>query len=528
MRARLILTVFLLALPASCFLWRSTPQANVLLISVDSLRFDAISHSLGAAKTPNIQALASDGVAYSWCFSHSPATLPAQTALFASRTPSESRITNNGLSLSDKLPLLADWLAKRGYQTFASVSLATLWPPPVHAEDEAQHADVLPSRGRGVQSKQGIERGFQIYRTSPHELASAEEVNSGLLPVDRLVKPDQPWFIFAQYSDPHDPYESHGSQANIARVSLGGKILASVKTSDTEWWKKEVVLAPGVNRLKIHGDAEFSIRRFDCHGPEGELAPRFEVSGLMTATKDAVIAVENTGSQPATVTLEAWIHDVPGIEEARRRYKLEVESVDRAIGELLDDLRAKNLYDNTCIVLTADHGEALGEHGRVGHGSNLFDELLRVPLIIKPPKGCKSLAVLQKSQHELIRQIDIAPTILELIDCPPLPEAQGVSLLRPEERVLAAEVHPPEAQSSLFALRDERYKLVYTVAENRFELYDLNSDTLEVDDVFQLQGHYRLAWQARLRKLAQNAPQLANVRMGMGPKGSSQAKSLGD
>ena len=77
MRARLILSLCLLALPASCFLWKGKPPPNVLVISVDSLRFDAISHSLGAAKTPNIQQLASDGVAYSYCFAHSPVTLPS-------------------------------------------------------------------------------------------------------------------------------------------------------------------------------------------------------------------------------------------------------------------------------------------------------------------------------------------------------------------------------------------------------------------------------------------------------------------
>jgi arylsulfatase A-like enzyme len=528
LRARLILTVFLLALPASCFLWKSTPQANVLVISVDSLRFDAISHSLGAAKTPNIQSLASDGVAFSWCFSHSPVTLPSTTALFSSRTPSESRITNDGQGVSDKLPLLPDWLAKQGYQTFASVSLSTLWPPLPEEEQIPQHAEVLPTRGHSVPSKQGIERGFQIYHTNEHELASADEVNASLIPLDSFARPGQPWFIFAQYSDPHEPYESHGTAQNVARVSLGGKPVDSVKISDTDWWKKEVVLAPGVNRVKIASDTEFTVRRFRCNGPAGELSSRYEAASLNEVTKSVVIALENTDSRALTCTLEAWLHDVPSIEEARHRYKLEVESVDEAIGALLDELRAKHEYDNTCIVLTADHGEALGEHGKVGHANELFDELLRVPLIIKPPKGSDGIAVLHKAQHDIIRQIDLAPTILELVDCPPLPGAEGVSLLHPEERVLSAEVHPPEAKASLFAMRDARYKLVLNVAENRFEMYDLNSDTLEVDDVFQLQGHYRTSWQAQLRKLAQNAPQLANVRMGMAPSGAGKGKKAGN
>jgi arylsulfatase A-like enzyme len=527
LRARLILTLFLLALPASCFLWRSKPQANVLVISVDSLRFDAISRSLGAAKTPNIESVASDGVAFSWCFSHSPVTLPSEAALFSSRMPSESLITNNGQSISDKLPLLADWLAKQGYQTLASVSLSTLWPP-APDDDDPQHADVIPARGRTARAKQGIERGFQIYHTISHELASADEVNSGLLPIDGVARPGQPWFVFAQYSDPHEPYEAHGTVKNLAHLSLGGKPLDSLNASDTEWWKKDIALAPGVNRLDVRSNAEFKIRRFECHGPEGEIPYRFEQGNLMEGAKVATIVLENTTSHPLACTLEAWVHDVPSIEEARRRYKLEVESVDKAIGALLDDLRAKHQYDNTCIVLTADHGEALGEHGHVGHATNLFDELLRVPLIIKPAAGSDGIELLRKAQHDIVRQIDVVPTILELVDCSPLPGAQGVSLLHSEERELTAETHPPEASSSMFAMRDARYKLVLIAGENRFEMYDLNSDTLEVDDVYQLQGHYRLSWQTQLRKLAQNAPQLANVRMGMGPKGSSKLRSVGD
>jgi arylsulfatase A-like enzyme len=526
-RARWILSLFLIALPASCFLWKTKPGPNVLLISVDSLRFDAISHSLGAAKTPNMQSLASDGVAFSYCFSHSPVTLPSIAALFSSRTPSESRIVNNGQSVSEKLPVLPDWLAKEGYQTIASVGISTLWPPPPSEDESTQRADVLPTRGRTSRPAQGIERGFQVYHTTEHELGSADEVNSALIPLDALALPGQPWFLFAQYSDPHEPYEAHGTENNVARVTLQGKPLESIKISDTQWWKKEITLEPGVSRLKFAADTDFRIRRFDCHGPDGDLPVRFEGNGIMETTRSTSVVLENTSSSALHCKLEAWIHDVPNIEEARRRYKLEVESVDKAIGALLDELRAKQVYDDTCIVLTADHGEALGEHGRVGHLTNLFDELLRVPLIIKPPKKSDGLDLLHKLQLDVVRQIDIVPTILELIDCSPLPGAQGVSLLHTGERLLTAETHPPEAKDSMFAMRDSRYKLVYLADENRFEMYDLNSDTLEVDDVFELQGHFRPSWQAELRRLSESAPQVAGARMGSGTKGASWVKSLG-
>jgi hypothetical protein len=59
-------------------------------------------------------------------------------------------------------------------------------------------------------------------------------------------------------------------------------------------------------------------------------------------------------------------------------------------------------------------------------------------------------------------------------------------------------------------------------------MFDMHSDTLELDNVFALQGQFRSSWQTELRKLAQNAPQTANVRMGVEPPGANRFKALGD
>lgn len=533
MHLRRILTLIVLALPAGCGLF-GKPHTNIVLISVDSLRFDAISRSLGAPKTPGIQRLAADGVAFSWCFAHSPAALPSNAALFSSRTPSESRVMNNGQCIPGDVPMLPEWLEKHGYRTFAAVSLATLWPPE-RTDVVAQSASIMPAHPRAgadahalAADAHALDRGFGSYRTCDHILGSGEDVNARLLPLDYLAQSKSPWFLFAQYSEPHAPYEAHGSEKNTARVLLDGRPLDTLGISDTMWWKKELVLEPGRHHVAILSEADFSVREFKCFGPDGEMSPRIEEGAFMQSTRNVVLALENASSTPMKCALRAWVHDVPDLARARKRYKLEVESVDRAIGALLDDLRARNLYDDACIVLTADHGEELGEHGKIGHGSSLYDELLRVPLVIKPPKGSDALPLLQKVQLGLVRQIDVVPTLLDIVGGPQLPGAQGVSLLNAEQRVVEAETHPPETRTSLFAMRDTRYKLVFIAAEDRFEMFDMHSDTLELDNVFALQGQFRSSWQTELRKLAQNAPQTANVRMGVEPPGANRFKALGD
>ncbi|OGL47868.1 MAG: hypothetical protein A2161_18610 [Candidatus Schekmanbacteria bacterium RBG_13_48_7] len=89
-------------------------------------------------------------------------------------------------------------------------------------------------------------------------------------------------------------------------------------------------------------------------------------------------------------------------------YDAEILCVDHYIGELFQKLKNRNLYDNTIIVMTADHGECFLEHNNIKHGGSLYKELINVPLIIRIPglKGGKKI-------DRLVEQIDIVPTILE-------------------------------------------------------------------------------------------------------------------
>jgi arylsulfatase A-like enzyme/Flp pilus assembly protein TadD len=171
-------------------------------------------------------------------------------------------------------------------------------------------------------------------------------------------------------------------------------------------------------------------------------------------------------------------------------YDGEIAYVDSAVGRLLTALRSYGLYDQSLIVVVADHGEAFGEHGERSHGLFLYDETLHVPLLIKLP-GTRSAHPLIESRVGLI---DIAPTLLQEVGIAAPAAMQGRSLLELMERSagggantakadVAAQDRPQYAEtdyphrafgwSSLRAWRSGKY--LYIDAPER-ELYDQSLD----------------------------------------------------
>lgn len=153
-------------------------------------------------------------------------------------------------------------------------------------------------------------------------------------------------------------------------------------------------------------------------------------------------------------------------------YDAEIHSMDRALGELLEALQARGRLTDTLVVVTSDHGEEFGEHGTwAWHSHTLYEELLRVPLVLRLPADTAG-SVSDVRIPELARGIDLAPTVLDVLGLP-IPEAfEGRSLLPLIRREPAS---APFALSLLdggdpeqdFAVRRERWKLY---GERLFEL----------------------------------------------------------
>ncbi|MEM6533154.1 MAG: sulfatase [Myxococcota bacterium] len=112
-------------------------------------------------------------------------------------------------------------------------------------------------------------------------------------------------------------------------------------------------------------------------------------------------------------------------------YVAEVEAVDRALASLRQRLQARGLWDELLVVVTSDHGEGFGEHGMWFHHGGLYDQTIRVPLIIRGPRVDAAV------DDRLVEHVDIAPTLAELMGAPRWEPMRGRSLFAQRQGVLA-------------------------------------------------------------------------------------------
>jgi arylsulfatase A-like enzyme len=133
-------------------------------------------------------------------------------------------------------------------------------------------------------------------------------------------------------------------------------------------------------------------------------------------------------------------------------YDSSVHWTDHNIGILVDALERKGLVDSTIIVVASDHGEAFMEHAVMGHSKDLHREVARVPLIIAFPGAVDGVVVRQQ-----VANIDIWPTLLDVLGLPPLAGADGRSLV--SLVLAAASGHGPDevSERSVFAELDKRW-----------------------------------------------------------------------
>lgn len=166
------------------------------------------------------------------------------------------------------------------------------------------------------------------------------------------------------------------------------------------------------------------------------------------------------------------------------RYDGEVAYADELVGRFLDRLKTHGLYDRAIVVVTADHGEGLNQHGEEEHGIFLYGESVHVPLIVRLPQGRLG----GKRIGGPVAQVDIAATLLDLAGLR-ADGLDGVSLRRvmdgaktPEKPVYAETLYPRYhfGWSELYSVTDGRYRFIRAP---RRELYDLAVDRAETRNI---------------------------------------------
>jgi arylsulfatase A-like enzyme len=243
---------------------------------------------------------------------------------------------------------------------------------------------------------------------------------------------------------------------------------------------------------------------------------------------------ENTGRQ-----FFAWTHamdphedyvrhpECPDFGETERdRYDSEVCFTDKWLGHLLDWARKQPWWENTVVIVTSDHGEMFGEHGMSHHAFELWEPLVRVPLLIRVP------GVSPKRIEQRRSQIDLAPTILALVGQPAGSGFSGRSLVpeilgtaAPESREpIVLDLPEDTHEQSRRAIIEGSYKLI-ALGTGRFTLYDISTDPNELNDLAARDPQVLARMKHRLEEVGVQIPfvepyggmKLASGRFASGP-----------
>jgi len=167
-------------------------------------------------------------------------------------------------------------------------------------------------------------------------------------------------------------------------------------------------------------------------------------------------------------------------DRLERLYASNVEYMDRFIGNLIEALKAAGAYDDTMIVLVADHGEEFYEHKGWWHGTTLYEEETHVPFIVKLPKNAKA-GTRVKTWAQLL---DVAPTIVATCGVPVPPVFQGRDLFGEGKSPSVLYAQEDHEGNQLESVRSERWKMILANEGNprdlaTLELYDLQADPNE-------------------------------------------------
>jgi choline-sulfatase len=435
----------------------SSRPPNLLLVMVDQLGagwLPPYGHPL--VQAPNIAALAGAGVVFESAYCPSPLCAPSRAGLLTGRPPSQTDVFDNAAELRASFPTVTHHLRAAGYATCLVGKMHFVGPDQLHGFEERLTTDIYPADlGWTPDWRRPLGERLPWYHTmegvlSPGICAASMQLDYDDEVAFRAVRrifdlarsgvPD-PFFLLVSFSHPHDPWE--------------------VRPRDWERYDRVAIDAPAVPPI-----------------PAAEADPHSLRLRQMIGIDEAALSDEQ-------------------VRAARHGYYAAISYVDERIGEVLSALRDAGLEDETTVLLTADHGEMLGERG-LWYKMNFFEPSARVPLIVSSPGR------IPPGRHaEAVSLLDVAPTLLEVARAGPVPEMGGSSLVpllhgRPSDRpsVVAAEYLAEGVTSPAVMIRRGRHKFIHS-EDDPDQLYDLDTDPLELVNLAEHPAHAELCSELR-------------------------------
>lgn len=412
-------------------------KPNIILITIDALRFDHLGcYGYPRNTSPNIDSLASKGALFLEAIANGGRTPDSFPSILASQLPpldyEEYR------QVMQRGPTLAGLLRGAGYQTAAFHSNAFL--------SELFHYN----------------EGFNVFEDDMGTLTRVRRRK------DRIFRPTEKRKlprIFIRF------LVIAGNMFNHLRFSLGGRL----------HFTAEKITGEAVSWLDTCRDSFFLwLHYMDVHYPylpPSEYARKFCNHHISRHRMSQLYYKQVRNFRSPEQMSPEEMDTLINLYDANIRY------VDDNIGRLLDSLGSR--LQNTIIIVTADHGEAFGEHNWLGHGT-LHDEVVHVPLIIAGA-GIKAGTIVK----EPVELMDLAPTIVDLVGISSVKGFHGRSLLpvmRGSQRVTEGTIatrQVPELAQRCISYRTPEWKYIRTESLDEAstllleELYDLKNDPQE-------------------------------------------------
>lgn len=391
-------------------------QPNVLVFLVDTLRTDHCSlYGYERQTTVHLDEFARTATVFDNMLSVSSWTRPAVGSLFTGTYPSTHGAQDYTDVMRNDVPRLAEVLKENGYRTYAY----------------ARNANVHPYWGMGT----------EFFNYGFYGIAQGDaNVMRALYRVIPTLR-GQKWFMYVHLLDPHGAY--------TPKTALFGK-------------------HKGKSRNEYRADITARIA-----GPD-EAYQRFASEGF---------GILEEGYQQAVDAID-WDTYTPEplgdlIRESVDLYDSEIVDSDEYFNEVLELLEETGQLDNTIIVFLSDHGEEFYEHGNWWHGKSLYEEGVRVPLVVRLPKDKQ----IGQRSDAMAQTVDVAPTILDLLDIA-IPEAMEGRSLKPiidgepmEERIgFSSLSHRSGKPTSLSSAVLGDHKVIVDHFSDTLEWYNLRLD----------------------------------------------------
>lgn len=421
---------------------------NICIIQCDQLAASALpAYGNTVAKTPHMDSLCEDGVVFTTAYCNSPLCAPSRFSMLSGKHASKIEAYDNGAEFPADIPTFAHYLRLQGYRTSLCGKMHFVGADQLHGFEERLTTDVYPADHGWTPDWSQPEKRFDWWYHNMDSVTQAgwnERANQ--IDFDDAVgfhaerhifdlarsKDTRPFCFVVSFTNPHDPY-----------------------VCPKEYWDR-------------YDHDNVDMPRIG-HIPYAQCDPHSRRLRRAYAMNEEEM-------------------DPGDIRNARHAYYGQISYLDDKIGRLLHALEVTGLREDTVIVLTADHGDMLGERG-LWYKMSPYEGSSRVPLILNAPR--KMIPQPPDCVTTPVSLVDLLPTLMDLAGAGDTvaDDCDGQSLL-PLARGESGDDRPPViseylaegAVAPVIMLRDRRYKFIYCPADPPM-LFDLMEDPDELDNL---------------------------------------------